>query len=435
MCQAPLRLDTRTVKCRRCDSKAQGIWRCGDCVDETERKFMACTTCLRTEFGVAVCERAQSGPSQPEDQSGPGSSIDQRDTACSKAHAPLSQPLPVVTETSSPGSAGGGPRDSDAESPEAASQNAQRCRLSKCQVPVDFWVCLSCGAEIEEGRLIYACGGCGINRCTGCVKQQPHGECPIPQSAPPAKSPEQLPAPGGSKSRKARVPKGQRQGGTPQIARHICTVPEQPAPVDPSPTGHPHLAHPLTSPPHPPETQSRDDAHLALVPRTEEQAPLKAFTCILRVSVDMRTDKNRTPCDGCGTAYGRGTRTRICDACGKRYCPACTGKEPRCTRTALAHAKSKPEEEPLAVTDGSFSPTATFEQALENACQRPAAATVRWCPKQQAPRVADILLKLLDSCVTGLEQGEQDGRLQRIQLLWIAPALLLRRPPAVRSRG
>ena len=78
-----------------------------------------------------------------------------------------------------------------------------------------------------------------------------------------------------------------------------------------------------------------------------------------------------------------------------------------------------------------FCPSTTFELALQAACARPADTTVKWCPKAQAPRIADILLQLLDACVAGLEQVQQEGRMQRMRLLWIAPALLLRWPLAV----
>ena len=162
-------------------------------------------------------------------------------------------------------------------------------------------------------------------------------------------------------------------------------------------------------------------------------------------------------CDRCGQAHRKGTRTRVCTCCLQRYCVSCARAVPRCRKLradtlALVDAMAGPRAEgpappPLLDLDADASaktqpapaecelPLPALEALLTAATMLPALPTVTWCPKGLQPRVGDVLTRLLHESVTLLETANgSEACTQAQQLLWIAPALLLRRPPRTKAK-
>ena len=77
-----------------------------------------------------------------------------------------------------------------------------------------------------------------------------------------------------------------------------------------------------------------------------------------------------------------------------------------------------------------------MEALLAAATMRPALPTVIWCPRPLKARVGDVLAQLLHESTTMLETASCSAECtQALQLLWIAPSLLLRRPPTQEGKA
>ena len=149
-------------------------------------------------------------------------------------------------------------------------------------------------------------------------------------------------------------------------------------------------------------------------------------------------------CGRCNATRKKGTRTRVCTTCAKRYCPACSRTQPRCHQARtdmlalLDQLAATPggATEPLANSadtappDVEEIPLPPLDALLTAATAMPAMPTITWCPRSLRARLGDVLIQLLHNANTALEQASgTQACTEALQLLWAAPTILMRRPP------
>ena len=146
-------------------------------------------------------------------------------------------------------------------------------------------------------------------------------------------------------------------------------------------------------------------------------------------------------CAQCAKHHNKRARTKLCTRCKKLYCPACARWAPKChalltmtpvTNKPIADADSDGQQEiasPGNLPQTRPSDLPNLGVLLQIATGRPALPTLTWCPRNIRHRIGDLLLQRLSAATAALEAGEGEERAHTLQLLWLAPTLLLRRPP------